>query len=119
TNTRLGQLMRRWKDRGRLGAEAQQCLATEIISELLLAYEERLAQKQPTSSEEMCRECPELIADFEKQRARLDRMNDLLGHPSTHPPPEAVPPNRPGYRPNSVPPLSPLQRLGQYELLTL
>jgi eukaryotic-like serine/threonine-protein kinase len=119
TNTRLGQLLRRWRERGRLGAEAQQCLANEIISELLLAYEERLAQKQPISSEEMCRECPELISDFQKQRARLDRMNDLLGHPSTHPPPEAAPQNRPGYRPNTVPPLSPLQRLGQYELLTL
>ena len=47
-------------------------LANEIVNELLLVSEERQAQKIPVNDEQMCKECPELLAEFTKQRTRLD-----------------------------------------------
>ena len=46
---------------------------------LLLRYEELRAQNAPASAEELCRDCPELVAELERQIQMIDSMNALLG----------------------------------------
>src|SRR5262249_44100900 len=74
------------------------------------------AQKKPLAPEQVCRQCPELLSQFEAMRKRLERLDDMLGNPDTNM--GGAAPARPAARPNSVPAFSPLQRLGHYEPLT-
>lgn len=119
TTTRLGQLLRRWHKRADETAEARQKLTDDLLHELVLVHEERAAQKQALAPEQLCRQCPELLPQFLAMRQQLEKLDDILGNPPASRAPEAPPPPRPAFRPNSVPAFSPLQRLGQYELLSL
>src|SRR5262249_37660464 len=115
--TRLGQLLRRWHKRADDTPAAQKKLTDDLLHELYLVYEERQAQKKPLAPDQVCRQCPELLSQFEAMRKRLERLDDMLGNPDTNM--GGAAPARPAARPNSVPAFSPLQRLGNYELLTL
>jgi serine/threonine-protein kinase len=65
------------------------------IEDLLLEWEERCEQGRPTSAEELCRDCPQLLDELRRQVAALQRMNPVLRLPTPEqkdatPPPPAL-----------------------------
>jgi serine/threonine-protein kinase len=49
------------------------------IDSLVVHYEELRARGTPVPAEELCRDCPELLAELKRQIEVLDSMNALLG----------------------------------------
>src|ERR1700722_12575813 len=55
------------------------------LSDLLLHWEEACEQGQPTSVEELCRDCPHLLDELRRQVHALQAMNPLLRIPAMGP----------------------------------
>ncbi len=48
------------------------------LEELLNRWEDLRDRKQPVSDEELCRDCPELLAEFRRRVAELKQIDGFL-----------------------------------------
>jgi serine/threonine-protein kinase len=73
------------------------------IDSLVVHYEELRALGTPVPAEELCRDCPELLAELKRQIEVLDSMNALLGDGTSNEATDDVSPAEA----NAAPPLLP------------
>jgi serine/threonine protein kinase/WD40 repeat protein len=70
------------------------------LEDLLDQYQDQLDEGRTPSGAELCRDCPDLRAEFERQVARLHRVGRLLGDPAlAGAPPGAYTPGSPAEEP--------------------
>jgi WD40 repeat protein len=63
------------------------------VSELLLRWDERRQQGQPISAEELCRDCPELLAEVQERIHALEEVERLATVASANTPPASADPH--------------------------
>src|SRR5215469_6842569 len=59
------------------------CDSDDLLAELLLKWEESAETGNPVKAAELCRDCPELLADLEREISRL-RAVDRFMFPRPH-----------------------------------
>jgi serine/threonine-protein kinase len=87
----------------------------ERIDSLVVRFEELREHGTPLSPEELCRDCPELLAELKEQLRVLSSMNALLGDPSS----ELLPPETTTVGPAPTSPAEAVAAATRYRVLRL
>src|SRR5438105_890823 len=92
--------------------------SAERLDSLMVRYEELLAQGEPVSAEELCRDCPELRDAFQQQLVVRAQMNVLLDHSAgDENSGSTLPPEASGSVADLSAPAEPLATASRYRLL--
>src|SRR5262249_58811650 len=86
-------------------------MSADRLDELLLLWEERLAQGRPATPEELCRDCPELLDELHRRVRALQALNPALE--TTSPPATLGDPGPSGASRGGVPGYEVLGELGR------